>query len=62
MDNIFGIGLPELILILAIAGMVMGPERIARTARSLGVMVARLQEVSRSFFRQLRAELVSVDE
>lgn len=62
MDNIFGIGLPELILILAIAGMVMGPERIARTARSLGVMVARLQEVSRSFFRQLSAELDSVDE
>ncbi|HMT22539.1 MAG TPA: twin-arginine translocase TatA/TatE family subunit, partial [Promineifilum sp.] len=42
MDNVFGIGLPEFVLILVIAGMVMGPERIARTARSLGVLTARL--------------------
>lgn len=62
MDNIFGIGLPEFVLILIIAGMVMGPERIARAARSLGVLTARLQGVSRSFFRQLNAELDSVDE
>ncbi len=62
MDNIFGIGLPEFVLILVIAGMVMGPERIARAARSLGVLTARLQDVSRSFFRQLNAELDSVDE
>lgn len=61
MDNIFGIGLPEFVLILVIAGMVMGPERIARTARSLGVLTARLQTISRSFFRQLNAELDSVD-
>lgn len=62
MDNIFGIGLPEFILILVIAGMVMGPERIVRMARTLGVMTARLQGVSRSFFRQINAELDSVDE
>lgn len=62
MDNVFGIGLPEVVLILVIAGMVMGPERIARAARSLGLLTARLQSVSRSFFRQLNAELDSVDE
>lgn len=62
MDNIFGIGLPEFILILVIAGMVMGPERIARSARSLGLLTARLQAISRSFFRQLNAELDSVDQ
>jgi Sec-independent protein translocase protein TatA len=62
MDNIFGIGLPEFVLIMVIAGMVMGPERIARSARTLGRLTARLQAVSRSFFRQLHAELDSVDE
>lgn len=62
MDNIFGIGLPEFVLILVIAGMVMGPERIARSARTLGRLTARLQAVSRSFYRQLHAELDSVDE
>ncbi len=49
MDSFFGIGLPEFVLILVIAGMVMGPERIVRMARSLGVVTARLQNISRSF-------------
>mgnify|MGYP003619266535 CR=1 FL=1 len=62
MDNIFGIGLPEFVLILVIAGMVMGPERILRTARSLGRLTARLQSISRTFFRQLNAELDSFDQ
>lgn len=62
MDNVFGVGLPEFILILVIAGMVMGPERILKSARTLGVMTARLQGVSRSFLRQLNSELDSIDE
>ena len=62
MDNIFGIGLPEFVLILVIAGMVRGPERILRTARSLGRLTARLQTISRTFFRQLNAELDSFDQ
>jgi Sec-independent protein translocase protein TatA len=62
MDSIFGIGLPEFVLIVVIAGMVMGPERIVRTARWLGGVTARLQTISRSFVRQLNAELDSVDE
>lgn len=62
MDNFFGIGLPEFVLIVVIAGMVMGPERIVRAARALGRIVARLQVVSRGFLRQLNAELDSVDQ
>lgn len=62
MDSFFGIGLPEFVLILVIAGMVMGPERIVRVARTLGVISARLQNISQSFFRQLGAELDSVDD
>ena len=61
MDSVFGIGLPELILLVVLAGMVMGPERIVRYARMLGAMTARLQSVSRAFLRQLSAELDSVD-
>jgi sec-independent protein translocase protein TatB len=61
MDSVFGIGLPELILVAVLAGMVMGPERIVRMARTLGLMTARLQGVSRAFLRQLSAELDSAD-
>lgn len=62
MDNIFGIGAPELILILIIAGIVMGPERIGRAARWLGKTTAQLQAISRGFMRQLNAELDGIDE
>lgn len=62
MDNLFGVGLPEFILILVIAGMVMGPERIVRAARSLGALTAKLQAISRSFFQQINAEIDSVDD
>ena len=62
MDNFFGIGLPELLLIMIIAGMVMGPERIARSARTLGALTGKLQGVSRTFLRQLNAELDAVDQ
>lgn len=62
MDSVFGIGLPEFVLIIVIAGMVMGPERILKTARTLGVLTARLQAISRSFLRQLNYELDAIDE
>jgi Tat protein translocase TatB subunit len=57
MDSFFGIGFPELILILVIAGIVMGPERIGVAARWLGKTSAQLQSISRSFVNQLNAEL-----
>ena len=57
MDSFFGIGLPELVLILLVAGIVMGPERIGVAARWLGRTTSQLQAVSRSFMRQINSEL-----
>ncbi|WP_420630987.1 twin-arginine translocase TatA/TatE family subunit [Candidatus Leptofilum sp.] len=57
MDSFFGIGFPELVLILVVAGIVMGPERIGQAARWLGRTTAQLQKISRGFVRQLNHEL-----
>lgn len=57
MDSFFGIGLPELVLILILAGIVMGPHRIRHVARTLGSIIAQMQLISRQFMRQLNTEL-----
>lgn len=61
MDSFFGIGLPELVVILILAGLVMGPHRIRQVARTLGYWTAQLQTISRQFARQLNSELDSLD-
>lgn len=61
MDSIFGIGAPELLVILIMAGVVMGPQRMYQAARWLGRVTAQLQTISRQFARQLASELEDVD-
>lgn len=61
-DSFFGIGIPELVMILIIAGIVMGPARIAQFARWLGKTTAYLQSISRGFTRQLQNELDTIDQ
>jgi sec-independent protein translocase protein TatB len=62
MDSFFGIGFAELLVILVLAGLVMGPARIRQVARTLGRWTAQLQSISREFARQLNAELDSIDD
>ena len=62
MDSFFGIGLPELVLILLLAGLVMGPHRIREVARIFGRVTAQVQRISREFARQLNSELDAVSD
>jgi Sec-independent protein translocase protein TatA len=62
MDSFFGIGAPELIFILILAGIVLGPHRIRDAARWLGKTTAQLQAISRGFTAQLSKELDAIDE
>lgn len=61
MDSFFGIGAAELVVILFLAGIVMGPKRIRQVAFWLGKVTAQLQAISRGFTRQLNAELSAID-
>lgn len=61
MDSFFGIGFPELVMILILAGLVLGPQKIRDVARTLGRFVAQMQVISRQFTRQLNAELDAMD-
>jgi len=45
--NIFGIGLPEMGLILLIALLVFGPKKLPEIGRSLGKTIRGFQEASK---------------
>lgn len=56
----FGIGMPELILILAVALIVLGPKRLPEIARSLGKGLAEFRRATddlKDEFRQIEREV-----
>jgi sec-independent protein translocase protein TatB len=57
MDNLFGIGGSELLVILLLAGIVLGPERLARSAREIGKLVRNVKAYISSLTGELKAEL-----
>lgn len=52
----FGIGLPELILILAVALIVVGPEKLPELAKSLGKGIVELKKAAASLKESLNEE------
>ena len=53
----FGVGLPELVVILVVAVVVFGPDRLPDYARQAGQMVRQLRAFARSAQQDLRDEL-----
>jgi TatA/E family protein of Tat protein translocase len=53
----FGIGAPELLIILVVALLVMGPRRLPEIARSLGKGMAEFRRASNEFTRTLTASI-----
>jgi len=53
----FGIGLPELMVIAIVAVVVFGPERLPEYARQAGRFVRQLRNLANSAQNQLREEL-----
>lgn len=54
--NVFGIGLPEMILILVIALLVFGPKKLPEIGRSLGKALRGFQEASKEFEAEFKRE------
>lgn len=60
--DIFGIGGNELLVIILLAGIILGPERLARAAREIGKFVRNVKAYFTSLSSELRAELDVIDE
>ncbi len=62
MDSILGIGMNELIVILLLAAIILGPERLVRSAREVGRFVRNVKNYFSSLTDELKTELEVVDE
>jgi sec-independent protein translocase protein TatA len=57
----FGIGIPELVMILVVALIVLGPQRLPEVARMLGRAYAQLRRASEEFQQTIRQDLAALE-
>ena len=53
--NVFGIGLPEMVVIAAIVLLVFGPKRLPELGKSLGRTIRSFQSASQEFEKEFRS-------
>lgn len=54
--NVFGIGLPEMALIMVLALLVFGPKKLPEIGRSLGKAIKGFQDASKEFENEFKRE------
>lgn len=61
--NVFGIGLPEMLLIMVIALLVFGPKKLPEIGRSMGKAIRGFQDASKEFESEFKrqAEMLEND-
>lgn len=60
--NIFGIGLPEMGLIMIVALLVFGPKKLPEIGRSLGKALRSFQDASKEFETEFKREAQQIEE
>ena len=60
--NVFGIGLPEMVLILVVALLVFGPKKLPEIGRSLGKAIRGFQEASKEFETEFKREAQQLED
>lgn len=60
--NVFGIGLPEMALILIVALLVFGPKKLPEIGRSLGKAIRGFQDASKEFETEFKREAQQLEQ
>lgn len=59
--NVFGIGLPEMALIMMVALLVFGPKKLPEIGRSLGKAIKGFQDASKEFEDEFKKEAERIE-
>ena len=60
--NVFGIGLPEMALIMVIALLVFGPKKLPEIGRSMGKAIRGFQDASKEFEAEFKREAEEIEQ
>jgi sec-independent protein translocase protein TatA len=59
--NVFGVGLPEMALILVLALLVFGPKKLPEIGRSMGKALKGFQDASKEFEEEFKKEAEKIE-
>lgn len=60
--NIFGIGLPEMAVILIVALLIFGPKKLPEIGRTMGKTLKSFQDASKEFEAEIKRGVAMEDE
>lgn len=59
--NIFGVGLPEMVVIFVLALLIFGPKKLPEIGRSLGKTLRGFQEASKEFEAEIKKGVAELE-